>query len=456
MMKMTRCGIALFLVGLCASTAVARWTEPDYVPTERLIENATAYIGEEPNDASGYYALARIHYLAFVNQAALVGTFDERDPSSVIPHWWWEDYLQSARRAEAIATALKEFGIRSTAELTDENRTQFYERVWAVEDALEQKGWEPARPTNEQLIGHAGAAQWNFHQAIALDPNNALYYLGQASLGEQYLEFFAESSPALMPSALMKIASNAVKETYLLTYEMSLQEDLELRSLPLGGIHEIISYEAGTGFVRLWEADRDIPADVQEKLDAINANLATFEALPLGAVTPIVFSLEPHSSLADLLTPRQAVSFDLDGDGAAEERPWVKPTTGFVVWDGNADGRITSGREMFGSVTWWLFFPDGYRAMDALDDNRDGWLGSGELDGIAVWFDRNANGITDAQELVSLESLGIASIATRANGCDGRSPMCTRGLRFKDGRILPTYDWIAPAVELGERGDSKR
>lgn len=446
-MKMRQYGIVLLLLTILAGTAAGRWTQPDYVPTQRLIENAAAYIAEEPNDASGYYALARIHYLAFVHEAALVGTFDERDPSSVIPHWWSEDYRNSARRAEAVATALKEFGIRSTAELTDENRTAFYERVWAVEDALEEKGWQPARPTNEQLIEHAGAAQWNFHQAIALDPNNPLYYLGQASLGEQYLEFFAESSPASMPTVLRTIALNAVKETYLLTYELSLQDDLELRSLPLGGIHEIVSYEAGTAFVRLCEAQGGTMPDVQAKIDSIRANLATFEALPVGAVTPIVFSLESHLSLADLLAPGRVVSFDLDGDGIAEERPWVKPTTGFLVWDGDGDGRIASGREMFGSVTWWLFFPNGYRAMDALDDNRDGWLGAGELDGMSIWFDCNSNGVTDARELVSLDSLDIAAIATQPNGYDGRCPMCTPGLKLGDGRILPTYDWIAPAAK---------
>lgn len=454
-MEMKRHSIVLLLVTVLASTVAGRWTQPDYIPTERLIENVAAYIAEEPNDASGYYALARIHYLAFVNQAILVGTFDERDPSSVIPHWWWEDYREGARRAEAVATALKEFGVRSTAELTDENRTAFHERVWEVEDALDEKGWQPTRPTNEQLIGHAAAAQWNFQRAIALDPNNALYCLGQASLGEQYLDFFAESSSAPMPLALLTIALNAVRETYLLTYELSLQQDLQLRSLPLGGIHQIISYEAGVAFVRLWQAEEDIPPEVQVKIDSIRANLAAFEALPLGAVTPVVFSLEGHRRLADLLAAKQVVSFDLDGDGRVEGRPWVKPTTGFLVWDGNGDGRITSGREMFGSVTWWLFFPNGYRAMDALDDDRDGWLSPGEWDGISVWFDRNTNGVTDAQELVRLDSLGIAAIATRPDGCDGCSPMCARGLKLTNGRNLPTYDWIAPAVKLERRHSAR-
>ena len=52
---------------------------------------------------------------------------------------------------------------------------------------------------------------------------------------------------------------------------------------------------------------------------------------------------------------------------------------------------------MFGSVTWWLFFSDGYRALDTLDDNRDGRLTGSELSGIAVWFDRNTEEVRAAQ-----------------------------------------------------------
>ena len=446
-MKTMRHGIVVLAVMMWAGSAMGRWAQPSYVPTARLIENATAYIAEEPNDPTGYYALARIHYLAFINKAALVGTFNEREPSSVIPYWWSEDYRQEALRAEATATALKEFGVFATSELTSENLAAFHQRVAEIQVALEEKGWEPAQPTAEELIAHAGAAQWNFYQAMALDPNNALYTLGQASLGEQYLDFFAEVGAAVMPSALRAIVRGGVKETYLLAYNQSILEDLELGSLPVAGLAGIISYEAGSAFVRLWETEQTVPADVQEKITTIEANLATFEALPIGAVTPVVFRLKGQPALSELLAPSQVVSFDLDGDGRAEQRPWVLPTTGFLVWDANGDGRVTSGRELFGSVTWWMFFPNGYRALDVLDDSRNGWLEAGELDGISVWFDRNSNGVSDTGEVVSLRSLGIEAIATHATGQDGRSPMCTQGLRLRGGRTLPTYDWIAPPVE---------
>jgi len=442
-MKAKRDALILVLLGACA--AMGMWARPSYVPVDRMIANATAYIAEEPNDPSGYYTLARIHYLAFVDKAFLVGAFNQDVPPSIVPHWWWGDYLTGARRAEATRIALEEFGLESIDELTHENRSSFYERVYAIEARLRDEDWQPERPTSEALIAHAGAAQWNFLKAIALDPNNALYPLGQASLGQQYLEYFDQVGPAPMPPAMKEIILDSVKATYLLAYRLSIETDLQREHLPLEGLHGMIGYEAGTAFIRLWEAERQIPEDVQEQIASIETHLKTLESLPLGAITPIVLSFREHTSLAQLLAPETVVTFDLDGDGSAERRPWVQPTTGFLVWDQRGDGRVGSGRDMFGSVTWWLFFQNGYRAMDMLDDNRDRWLTAGELEGLSVWFDRNGNGVSEAGEVVPAIDLGIEALGTRPNGCDGKSPMHTTGLRLKDGRVLPTYDWIVPA-----------
>ena len=447
MRAMRACVAAIVTVGLWDNVAAGRWARPDYLPAERLIENATAYIQEHPKDASGYYTLGRIHYLAFINKSFLVGAFGTGESAHPIAFWWWENYVEGARLQEAQRLALAEFGYASTQDVPEAQRQAFWNRVWALEDKLIAENWQPPQPTEEHLVGHAGAAQWNFYKAIALDPNNALYYLGQASLGEQYLEYLQEKCPAVVPPAIKSIILDAVKQMYLLAYQLALDADLARKYLPLEGLRGLISHEAGSAYVRLWEAQGHIPADVQEKLTAIKANLTTLEALPRGAITPIVFSMEPASCVADLLAPQKVVRFDLDGDGVIERRPWLKPTTGLLVWDGDRDGRITSGRELFGSVTWWLFFSNGYRALDMLDDNRDGSLAGRELRGISVWFDRDCDGESDSGEVVSLESLGITAIGTRPTGCDGQMPMHRAGIRLRDGRTLPSYDWIAPPAE---------
>lgn len=442
------CAISLLVIGVWVNVTNGMFAWPQYIPVDRLIENATAYTQQDPNDASGYYILGRIHYMAFVYKSFFVAAYNDNIPPMVISFWRSGNYLYYARDKEARKIALEEYGYESTSDVPEEEQGEFWIRVRSIKNKLESENWQPEKPTNEQLIEHAGAAQWNFYKAIALDPNNALYYLGQASLGEQYFDFFRDTSPALMPPAIKAIVLNAVKETYFLAYELSIQEDLELEYLPIPGLRSIISYEAGNAFIRLWNAEDNIPPEIQEKITGIQENLEILEALQPNAITPIIFSLQDNNSLSELLASDLIVPFDMDGDGIVEKRPWVKPTTGFLVWDSDGDGRITSGRELFGSVTWWLFFPNGYRAMDVLDDNRDGFLTDGEFNRISVWFDRNSDGKSDVGEIVSVESLGISAIATRPNGCDGKSPMNTSGLRLKNGLTLPTYDWIAPSAQI--------
>jgi hypothetical protein len=219
----------------------------------------------------------------------------------------------------------------------------------------------------------------------------------------------------------------------------------------LAGLASLVGYEAGNAYVRLTENLGAISKREKKEIGKVKRNLQKLDSLPMGAITPIVFSLEKHTSLADLLAANTKVRFDLDGDGVTELWPWVKPTTGILVWDTEQRGQITSGRQMFGSVTWWLFFEDGYHALDALDDSRDGFLTGGELEGIRVWFDRNSDGISRPDEVVSLAELGIISISTRASGEDSGCPMSASGITLSDGRTLPTYDWLASPEEHKSR-----
>lgn len=450
-MRVTRFCLAAALVALCAGVATAKFARPNYVPVDRLLSNATAYVRENPADASGYYVLGRVHYLAFINKSFVISTFANRDEPSTAFFWYRDDVLNYSRTEEAKRIALQELGYASVDDIPAEQEQRFWDRVREIETKLAGENWQPPRPTNDELIGHAGSAQWNFYQAISLDPNNALYYLGQASLDEQYLAFLQEMTPVAVPAAIRTILLNATKDTYLLAFDLAIKNDLGREYLPIEGLNGLVSYEAGNACIRLWEAEKSIPQQVQDRITAIKADLAKLDTIPRGPITPVIFGTTGGASLADLLTPEKTVRFDLDGDGIAEERPWVKPTTGLLAWDADKDGRITSGRELFGSVTWWLFFSNGYRAMDMLDDNRDGSLAAGELKGLYVWFDRDSDGQSDDGEVISVDSLDIAAIATRPSGLDGRSPMHNAGIRFKDGRTVPTYDWMAPSVQGSQK-----
>ena len=149
----------------------------------------------------------------------------------------------------------------------------------------------------------------------------------------------------------------------------------------------------------------------------------------------------------ELLAPDHIVKFDLDGDGAAERWPWLQPTTALLVWDPAGKGKITSGRQLFGSATWWMLFNDGYQALASLDDTGDGLITDGELDGIAAWFDKDSDGVSDEGEVVSLGQLGIRALSVNSDGSDKGMLTCSNGVMLEDGTTLPSYDWVTTPAE---------
>jgi hypothetical protein len=100
---------------------------------------------------------------------------------------------------------------------------------------------------------------------------------------------------------------------------------------------------------------------------------------------------------------------------------------------------------MFGSVTFWMFWDNGYQALSSLDDNHDGELSSSELNGLALWHDINGNGISEPGEVRSLSSYGIVGLTCRADA-GGNTPYAAAqsvsGVRFANGSIRPSFDLI--------------
>ncbi|HUT28438.1 MAG TPA: hypothetical protein VMX13_01500 [Sedimentisphaerales bacterium] len=427
-----------------AGPASSMFALPMPAPIDRLIANTTAYIKEKPNDAHGYYTLARIHYLAFANKSALVGVFEQETPPRIPQDWLLGDFLAVTRHQHAKEMTLKEFGYDSADAIPYEKRQGVHEAVKQKRKELEEQGWVQERISNEKdLVEHAAAALEHFQKAIALDRKNALYHLGLASLLEQYARFLAEIDAPEVPKPFRDLLLETARDGYYTAFTLSIKGDSKLRHRPIAGLQSLVSHEAAQAYIRLSEKVGHTIEDEADRVKKVRKGLKKLAGLPKSRiVTPVILSLEKRQSLADLLKPDRSVSFDLDGDGVTELWHWVKPTTGILVWDPEHKGQITSGRQMFGSVTWWLFFKDGYQALDALDDSRDGFLTGGELEGIRVWFDRDCDGISCPKEVVSLAEVGIISISTRASGQDGGCPICASGIKLSNGRTLPTYDWL--------------
>lgn len=442
----------LFVVCLCVLSmaclvhAIA-FPAPWYVPFDRLIANTEAFIKVHPNDPQGYYTVARMHYFAFVNQVPFVPTRNaESSPPNVAADWQVraDGLLSDLRHAQAEQIVLKAWGYATAEDVPAQRRSEFQQAVFEKEQELGAQGWKPDLLDTETLLTHAAAAVDNFERALDLDPENGLIYLGLASLYEQYSSYAADANITDQPRQLAYVTTLRTRLTYYLAYRFSIEDARQWEYLPLWGLRTSVSYEAGTAYLRLAEKAPSI-ADTNSVVQ-VKADLAKLEKLPTGPITPIIFSTQNHASVRELLDPDTHVAFDLDGTGRKMQWPWIKPSTGLLVWDPHNKGEITSGRQLFGTATWWLLFPSGYAALDALDDNRDGSLSGAELRGIGVWFDKNANGRSDPGEVQPVADFGVQAIRTRSIGSDHGMPMNAQGIVLKNGTVVPTYDWLVSPI----------
>jgi len=111
------------------------------------------------------------------------------------------------------------------------------------------------------------------------------------------------------------------------------------------------------------------------------------------------------------------------------------------VWDPEWRGQVNSGFDMIGQRTWSVFWSDGFEALRALDDNRDGQLTGSELGGLALWRDENMNGVSDPGEVIPANVHGIAGLAVRGQATRPGLMTAPNGVRFDNGLTRPLYDW---------------
>jgi hypothetical protein len=116
----------------------------------------------------------------------------------------------------------------------------------------------------------------------------------------------------------------------------------------------------------------------------------------------------------------QGVTFDLMATGTRVPTGWVGAGDGLLVRDLNHNNLIDSGAELFGDSS---MLPDGTKALDgfqalaALDSDQNSVIDANDtaFNELQVWQDVNQDGISQADELHSLESLSIKSISLGFN-----------------------------------------
>lgn len=362
----------------------AKMMMPPEMPVERVITNLSKRLEQNPKDANAHYLLGRTYYSIYCGTdprfLRFYGTPEDPHFPSAQPSFHEFHKLEPKRDSKTVNTVRK-------------------------------------------AIHHLKAA------------NN----LGGGELGLYPLtlacvyEASQRIASFVQPGATTAIFRQRALSFYQRSFLAARDDKHETAQRPMT-YEKWISVEAGDAILRLDPKSSMKPA-IQERL-------AQLAKLPGGPITPIIFSLTHDFGLAALLEPAKRVRFDLDGTGTKQTVQWVKPETAFLVWLPDASKPITSGRQLFGSATWWLMPTDGYAALSLLDDNQNEWIEGREMSGLAIWQDKNQDGKSSLAEIRRLPDAGIEGLRVRSTGKIGDSLVSASGLRLSNGQTLPTYDWV--------------
>jgi tetratricopeptide (TPR) repeat protein len=266
---------------------------------------------------------------------------------------------------------------------------------------------------------HLAKAVELFKEAVKLAPNNLPARLGYA--------WTLEQSGA---------KEEAIKD-YRALIEDAWKKEKDLKELGLGG-HTIVAEAAGY-LIPLLDKEKD-----KEEITTLNKKAEQLRKLPR-PITPVAIPLRDGLRARDIEDASAAVAFDADGSGLRRRWTWVTKDAAWLVYDAKGRGNISSGLQMFGGVTFWLFWETGYDALASLDDNGDGELAGDELKGLAIWHDVNGDGVCDPGEVKPLSEYGITAVSChfeRDPSHPDRVAFSPRGVTFRDGKSRPTFDLI--------------
>lgn len=109
--------------------------------------------------------------------------------------------------------------------------------------------------------------------------------------------------------------------------------------------------------------------------------------------------------------------FDHGNDGFAEQTAWLNREDGLLALDRDGNGSIDNGLELFDSRTLLSngqYADNGYEALAEFDDNGDGQIDAQDsaYTTIMIWQDRNGDGESGSEELLTMAVAQVQSIAT--------------------------------------------
>jgi hypothetical protein len=405
----------LLLLASMAGGNVARgifmMEELDQVPVARVITNLQQKLVRNTNDFEVTYQLARAHSMAYATNAATVSV--QKD-TGYIGRWATSftgvpDVVQSNRSPEPTgrgrehltnAIVLFERARVLLRQSTNASSWQILRTELGLAWCLDQAGQR-----EKALRGYRTALRVSWKQEVT----------GEFDFKEWLAESWDDVKSGRNPIHPQQRGHIGVEGCYG---------------------EEIIGY-----LMKLLDAKQDASeiADLKQKQTIL-------KSMPR-AITPILVPLAPGLVFRDLVNPGAAVKFDLDGSGGGRSWGWLTTNAAWLVYDSGQRGRITSGLQMFGNVTFWNFWPSGYAALEALDDDANGELSGDELAGIALWADATSDGVSEPGEVVAVRRAGVVAISHEHKQHPEGFPWSPCGIRFTDGSTRPTYDWIVSSRE---------
>lgn len=417
---------------------------PEVFPMDQLIQNTNEFLKRNPDNAEATYTLARIHYIAFASDSPNLQAYlgDDQRLARIAPMTKFDsrpsapDLVKAAERRAAWDLQVREIPTKEKP-----GYAAFQEKVAHYLEEFKKGKWLHEPGTVEFKIDQLGKALMYFQKAQELSPKNSLYQLGKASLLEQASVFYRGNPEAKVPEIIRELTPAKLREEYRKARELGLTDKLKDSRADMGSENDFVSYEAGSAYIRLAEKDAQLTSEEKEVLDEIKKGRNALDDVA-GWATPIMLSKTAVAGIDELLDPETFVHFPVQGWGWLERCSWIKPDAALLVWNPSGSGRIQSGAQLFGGYTWELFWKNGYEPLCILDVNNDGSLTGVELEKIAAWEDRNSNGVSDVGEVIPLDEYGVTALSTQFTGTDDIHLTNPAGVTFKDGRVLPTWDWM--------------
>ena len=249
---------------------------------------------------------------------------------------------------------------------------------------------EPGREVPSEVFSHLDSLEsW---QILVQDLTDTLQVLHQQN-GSDTLDFWRSAKP-LIDAASQE--GEAAVEALMQKLRADYQRLFEAQDAQEGIIRDLLCKMT-------FACPEGIRVDMGDLLG---------EAPP-APLSPIILDLDGDG--VETIGTESGAYFDHANDGFREASGFAASDDGLLALDLNQNGKIDSGRELFGNETRLpngKLAAHGFAALKALDTNQDNLIDAKDeaFAALRIFRDFNQNGRTDAGELFTLKELGIRSL----------------------------------------------